>query len=1075
MLPLGEWEELAGPNWPQLRQTIRESALPVSIDPSPPAAPDDPFLRRRLELQRAQQLPAPPRPTQPRPLLPAGARRLPPSPRTPRGAAAAPLAPPRGGALYLMHAQPLCGSAAAAGGFASPRFAQPQLAQPVQGAPAVGLARRPAALPDVPATGHHPSRRRESGAAAWAALPLRWPQHIKTQPELSAATEPGRPPFAVALRRWEAYNERVDVECTLFWNGVDFAELGSDRLLKSAGGGGEADERVAGQAVNVEGDFDAAITRHAMKARLEAGISIDAFDDASLEHRTPSEWIGMATPRPPVEYIGRASAADPFLVANYKQRRLAELAAEEERQRWKASSEQLYLKVVEVRALKVTRMRRDHAAKCIQRHARRWHVSKEVMRRVRPAARPRTAPERSPPPMPPRAPQSAELGVAGREPRASPCLPSAREGRVAASAASHSAGSGACAPLSEDAAAPSAAREASTAALVGTPAEGPVLPFGQVVPLESVQDVDESVVLAVQGGGALPARALLWDADGYGHWELVNAIAAHPSTNSFLVRTISHTADRNAISEISMPTPPRDVALDASGLQRLHEEEPRAYWQEPMSEHRMASVIGTWVHRCRIQFRAEPSGNYIARLESAVDRQQRAEALLRVWLAVECMPPEEIPVLPDKCEQRLELLSSNIHLELSPGASVVRRLRGRRSVQSRREKGEQRSTLLSGGVVQVKTTSSNTDPQMALRRSLGAELEALVRREYLADARRHYVDVMNWLHYAAMTQQSSVTHGSGQTRRTEAWPPPEAKPEVSILDETSPWRKGGLHAVEFTASTNPRPKLPSSIPPGDGNDDRGAPNPNHEEQAYTGWAKRGIAPDVLSAREEFEHRIMYGTRAALELQRLTPRPAAKPGPPVTIGERLFAFASAAAEVCRHTSIHLNGAKRVHGRVSRWLCTLAAEGNDLHALRWLRMEQHCHWDEVTSAKAAEAGSIDCLKYLHAHNCPWDELTCAAAASKGHLNCLLYAREHGCPWDERTCNWAMENDHLRVFLYAWGEGCPSSEAARAKSHRLQQVDVLSEWVKRIKLRRGDRRSGRLNVLHQDSTFTLPRVNA
>ena len=85
------------------------------------------------------------------------------------------------------------------------------------------------------------------------------------------------------------------------------------------------------------------------------------------------------------------------------------------------------------------------------------------------------------------------------------------------------------------------------------------------------------------------------------------------------------------------------------------------------------------------------------------------------------------------------------------------------------------------------------------------------------------------------------------------------------------------------------------------------------------------------------------------------------------------------------------------------------------------ERGCLWDNVTCARAALYGHLDCLAYAHEHGCPWDYRTCAVAARNGHLDCLAYAHRHGCPWDVRTCVFAALNGHLDCLAYAHQHGC------------------------------------------------------
>ncbi len=78
--------------------------------------------------------------------------------------------------------------------------------------------------------------------------------------------------------------------------------------------------------------------------------------------------------------------------------------------------------------------------------------------------------------------------------------------------------------------------------------------------------------------------------------------------------------------------------------------------------------------------------------------------------------------------------------------------------------------------------------------------------------------------------------------------------------------------------------------------------------------------------------------------------------------------------------------------------------------------------VSTAGAAEYGSLGCLKYLHENGYEWNEHTTSNAADRGKLDCLMYAHENGCPWAKNTINMAAFRGHLDCVQYAIQNGCP-----------------------------------------------------
>jgi hypothetical protein len=122
--------------------------------------------------------------------------------------------------------------------------------------------------------------------------------------------------------------------------------------------------------------------------------------------------------------------------------------------------------------------------------------------------------------------------------------------------------------------------------------------------------------------------------------------------------------------------------------------------------------------------------------------------------------------------------------------------------------------------------------------------------------------------------------------------------------------------------------------------------------------------------------------------------------------------------------HLECVKYLHENGCPWderTCTEAAQGGQLECLRYMH-ENGCPWDEDTCHAAAEFGNLECLKYALENGCPCDDETCDAAAFRGHLECFKYLHENGATWDKDTITAAAAGGHLECLKYLHENGCP-----------------------------------------------------
>ncbi len=126
--------------------------------------------------------------------------------------------------------------------------------------------------------------------------------------------------------------------------------------------------------------------------------------------------------------------------------------------------------------------------------------------------------------------------------------------------------------------------------------------------------------------------------------------------------------------------------------------------------------------------------------------------------------------------------------------------------------------------------------------------------------------------------------------------------------------------------------------------------------------------------------------------------------------------------------------------STWVAA-AAEGQ-VDSLRWLHglaPEAECH--EEVSGRAAWAGHLPCLTFLHSINAPWDAWTSALAARQGHMPCLAFLIEHDCPVNDRTCAGASFGGHIDCLRYLRSHDCPWESGTTGSAAGQGHLDCLT----------------------------------
>lgn len=56
------------------------------------------------------------------------------------------------------------------------------------------------------------------------------------------------------------------------------------------------------------------------------------------------------------------------------------------------------------------------------------------------------------------------------------------------------------------------------------------------------------------------------------------------------------------------------------------------------------------------------------------------------------------------------------------------------------------------------------------------------------------------------------------------------------------------------------------------------------------------------------------------------------------------------------------------------CRIAARYGSVEALKWVREEQECSWNQKVAVEAVERGHLEILKWLRANRCPWPVEVC-----------------------------------------------------------------------------------------------------
>ena len=104
------------------------------------------------------------------------------------------------------------------------------------------------------------------------------------------------------------------------------------------------------------------------------------------------------------------------------------------------------------------------------------------------------------------------------------------------------------------------------------------------------------------------------------------------------------------------------------------------------------------------------------------------------------------------------------------------------------------------------------------------------------------------------------------------------------------------------------------------------------------------------------------------------------------------------------------------------CEIAASGNQLEMLKWLR-DKNYPFDEKVCRAAAKHKHFDLLKWLHENGCPWDRKTTVKVIRSGNLEMLkwLFERKNsGGAFDKYMLLYAAESGNLKMVKYLYHNG-------------------------------------------------------
>jgi hypothetical protein len=138
--------------------------------------------------------------------------------------------------------------------------------------------------------------------------------------------------------------------------------------------------------------------------------------------------------------------------------------------------------------------------------------------------------------------------------------------------------------------------------------------------------------------------------------------------------------------------------------------------------------------------------------------------------------------------------------------------------------------------------------------------------------------------------------------------------------------------------------------------------------------------------------------------------------------------------------HMPTLKWLHEHGCPWfadcICADAAAGGSIEELLYLK-QQGGILNEYTLTRAARKGQLAVCEFLVAEQCPCDVRACERAAAAGFLEIVRFLHESGCPWEAGSvCERAAESGNVELLQYLWQQGCAFNaqvmSTAAAKGH-------------------------------------------
>ncbi len=117
-----------------------------------------------------------------------------------------------------------------------------------------------------------------------------------------------------------------------------------------------------------------------------------------------------------------------------------------------------------------------------------------------------------------------------------------------------------------------------------------------------------------------------------------------------------------------------------------------------------------------------------------------------------------------------------------------------------------------------------------------------------------------------------------------------------------------------------------------------------------------------------------------------------------------------------------------------ICTYAAQYGHLDIIQWMYESGKCKLDTHMCSFAAIGNQLEALRWLRANGCPWDANVCAFAARNCYLDILQWAHDNGCECD-------YEADIVRINHYIRRE---LNKSEQANKQLIAKYNTVLDWL-------------------------------